>query len=114
MFLVRTTRRGMRRSNMYACIRIANLQAALEAEAMPAVAGPTATAAGPVARGEDIWAAYRVPDVEVAARGATLSVVGPNSPLAECFTKSYGRYTKVQVSFRPWFEPMVEDTPAFY
>lgn len=64
---------------------------------MPAAAGPTAVAAGSVALEEDIWAAYRVPDVEVAARGATLSVVGPDSPLAECFTKSYGRYTKVTV-----------------
>lgn len=40
------------------------------------------------------WAPYWVPDAELAARGAVLSIVGPGSPTTECFTKTYGSYSK--------------------
>lgn len=43
----------------------------------------------------DTWTSYWVPNAELAARGAVLSIVGPDSPTTECFTKTYSSYSKV-------------------
>lgn len=42
----------------------------------------------------DTWARYRFPDAELAARGIVLDVASPQSAVVNCFTKSYGTYSK--------------------
>lgn len=42
----------------------------------------------------DAWARYRFPDAELAARGIVLDIASPQSAVVNCFTKSYGTYSK--------------------
>jgi hypothetical protein len=49
----------------------------------------------PEQRDMDPWAPYRFPDAELAARGIVLDIVSPQSTVVNCFTKSYGSYSKV-------------------
>lgn len=42
----------------------------------------------------DPWGPYWVSDSELAARGSVLSIVGSDCPALECFTRTYGSYSK--------------------
>lgn len=56
---------------------------------------PQQQSAAPGQRDSDPWAPYRFPDAELAARGIVLDIASPQSPVVNCFTKSYGSYSKV-------------------
>ncbi len=56
---------------------------------------PQQQPADPGQRDSDPWALYRFPEAELAARGIVLDIASPQSPVVNCFTKSYGSYSKV-------------------
>lgn len=45
---------------------------------------------------DDPWTLYRFPDAELVARGIVLDVASPVSTIVNCFTKTYGRYSKAR------------------
>jgi len=45
---------------------------------------------------DDPWTLYRFPDAELVARGIVLDVASPVSTVVNCFTKTYGRYSKAR------------------
>lgn len=64
--------------------------------AHPGIApAPQQQSADPGQRDSDPWAPYRFPDAELAARGIVLDIASPQSSVVNCFTKSYGSYSKV-------------------